>query len=255
MSPDSSVNSPRIQSASSSGPSTTSMHQSVIRIRYILGTVHSAHCSAHARIQRPLCCAWSAHFHDRFWRNVAPICVKTISHIPDESMSKLLSDRGHQNRSREWAAHISKWSTQCSVGDRFGCDCYFATNAWPFLNSSFVSLRCKTPPNYSYAPTDSTDMKAMYQSTHQAYRPAPAQQTNVIYKVAAQSMQTDYIAAAAAAAAAAQETQMIRSAPNLSPKATNLYPVMDTTVASSVKGEPELNIGKCQWTPSVRIVL
>lgn len=79
-------------------------------------------------------------------------------------------------------------------------------------------------------------MKSLYQSTHQAYRPAPAQQTNVIYKVAAQSMPTDYMT---------QEPQMMKTMPTIASKPSNPYPVMDTTVASSVKGEPELNIGKC----------
>lgn len=84
----------------------------------------------------------------------------------------------------------------------------------------------------------------MYQSAHQAYRPAPAQQTNVIYKVATQSMPSNYMT---------QEPHVLRTTPTIASKPTNPYPLMDTTVASSVKGEPELNIGKCyvdgQYSP------
>lgn len=66
--------------------------------------------------------------------------------------------------------------------------------------------------------------------------PAPlqAQQTSVIYKVATQSIPQDYPPPA----------PPIKSSPAVSTTVTNTYPVMDATVASSVKGEPELNIGK-----------
>lgn len=65
--------------------------------------------------------------------------------------------------------------------------------------------------------------------------PAPlqAQQTSVIYKVATQSIPQDYPPPAP-----------IKLSPAVSTTVTNTYPVMDATVASSVKGEPELNIGK-----------
>lgn len=79
-------------------------------------------------------------------------------------------------------------------------------------------------------------MKSIYQTTHQQYRPvvAPAQQTNVIYKVASQSMTPDYISPA---------SPLKTSSISVATQQQNSYPVMDTTVASSVKGEPELNIG------------
>lgn len=66
--------------------------------------------------------------------------------------------------------------------------------------------------------------------------PAPlqAQQTSVIYKVATQSCAQDYPPPA----------PPIKSSPTVTTTVTNAYPVMDATVASSVKGEPELNIGK-----------
>lgn len=69
--------------------------------------------------------------------------------------------------------------------------------------------------------------------------PAPiqAQQTSVIYKVATQSIPQDYLAPAPAPA------PPIKSSPTVTTTVSN-YPVMDATVASSVKGEPELNIGK-----------
>lgn len=71
--------------------------------------------------------------------------------------------------------------------------------------------------------------------------PAPlqAQQTSVIYKVATQSIPQDYPAPAPAPAPAPP----IKSSPTVTTTVSN-YPVMDATVASSVKGEPELNIGK-----------
>lgn len=66
--------------------------------------------------------------------------------------------------------------------------------------------------------------------------PAPlqAQQTSVIYKVATQSIPQDY----------APPAPPIKSSPTVTTTVANTYPVMDATVASSVKGEPELNIGK-----------
>lgn len=66
--------------------------------------------------------------------------------------------------------------------------------------------------------------------------PAPiqAQQTSVIYKVATQSIPQDY----------PPPTPPMKSSPTVSTTVTSTYPVMDATVASSVKGEPELNIGK-----------
>lgn len=65
--------------------------------------------------------------------------------------------------------------------------------------------------------------------------PAPlqAQQTSVIYKVATQSIPQDYPPPA----------MPMKSSPVVTTTVTNTYPVMDATVASSVKGEPELNIG------------
>lgn len=73
--------------------------------------------------------------------------------------------------------------------------------------------------------------------------PAPlqAQQTSVIYKVATQSIPQDYPAPAPAPAPAPPPP--IKSSPIVTTTVSN-YPVMDATVASSVKGEPELNIGK-----------
>lgn len=64
--------------------------------------------------------------------------------------------------------------------------------------------------------------------------PAPlqAQQTSVIYKVATQSIPQDYPPPA----------PPMKSSPVVT-TTVNTYPVMDATVASSVKGEPELNIG------------
>lgn len=66
--------------------------------------------------------------------------------------------------------------------------------------------------------------------------PAPlqAQQTSVIYKVATQLIPQDY----------PPPPPQIKSSPTVTTTVTNTYPVMDATVASSVKGEPELNIGK-----------
>lgn len=67
--------------------------------------------------------------------------------------------------------------------------------------------------------------------------PLQAQQTSVIYKVATQSIPQDYPAPAPAPA------PPMKSSPTVTTTMSN-YPVMDATVASSVKGEPELNIGK-----------
>lgn len=66
--------------------------------------------------------------------------------------------------------------------------------------------------------------------------PAPlqAQPTSVIYKVATQSIPRDY---------SPPPPPLIKSSPVVTTTATNTYPVMDATVASSSKGEPELNIG------------
>lgn len=66
--------------------------------------------------------------------------------------------------------------------------------------------------------------------------PAPlqTQQTSVIYKVATQSIPQDY----------SPPAPPIKSSPVVTTTVNNTYPVMDATVASSVKGEPELNIGK-----------
>ena len=73
--------------------------------------------------------------------------------------------------------------------------------------------------------------------------PAPlqAQQTSVIYKVATQSIPQDYPPPAPAPAPALPPP--MKSSPTVTTTVSN-YPVMDATVASSVKGEPELNIGK-----------
>lgn len=67
--------------------------------------------------------------------------------------------------------------------------------------------------------------------------PLQAQQTSVIYKVATQSIPQDYHPPAPAPA------PPMKSSPTVTTTVSN-YPVMDATVASSVKGEPELNIGK-----------
>lgn len=66
--------------------------------------------------------------------------------------------------------------------------------------------------------------------------PAPlqAQPTSVIYKVATQSLAQDY----------APPPPQMKPTPTVTTTVPNAYPVMDATVASSVKGEPELNIGK-----------
>lgn len=69
--------------------------------------------------------------------------------------------------------------------------------------------------------------------------PLQAQQTSVIYKVATQSIPQDYPPPAPAPALAPP----MKSSPTVTTTVSN-YPVMDATVASSVKGEPELNIGK-----------
>lgn len=79
--------------------------------------------------------------------------------------------------------------------------------------------------------------------------PAPlqAQQTSVIYKVATQSIPQDYPLAAPALPSAPP----IKSSPVVTTTVSN-YPVMDATVASSIKGEPELNIGKIPLQISLR---
>lgn len=91
------------------------------------------------------------------------------------------------------------------------------------------------------------------QMTHlqQAQQPTPLQQQSLNYhqNTGNQTVLTQYTAEQQGMPTTANNTSLQRHSAQtnviykMSPDYSKTYPVMDTTVASSVKGEPDLNIG------------
>lgn len=102
-------------------------------------------------------------------------------------------------------------------------------------------------------PPPSAVLVAQQQVTHlqQTQQPTPLQQQSLNYHLSSgnQSVLTQYTAEQQGPPTSANNPPLQRHPAQtnviykMSPDYSKTYPVMDTTVASSVKGEPDLNIG------------
>lgn len=115
-----------------------------------------------------------------------------------------------------------------------------AAKNMPMQNAPFYSVRAPIPPS-------SVDVRSMPKSDDmEMVRSSNGNNTSTIE-------QTTTITSTTAASTTSIMPQRVHPQTNviykvssrpLTPDYAKSYPVMDTTVASSVKGEPELNIGK-----------